>query len=296
MLWNVGGALAPLILNALRHLSRDSLHVISKGFGSAWYYLIPSSRKLGIRNLDRVYGESISRQRKAFICRESFKNILTCMMDFYYFSFHPEDIESHVVFDPSLEEKLRPIIDKGKGILVCSAHIGNWELLASYMKKFAPTNILGRKEKDFDHYVTDCRKRHGVDTIHDESMTSMKKVLTKLNQGEMVGFILDRNIRDIEGIMVDFMGNPAFTPYYPVKVALKTGIPVMGMFLLQEGSLYRLCIEGPFEVKQLDGNGSTYHHYTQVFLKTTEKYIRGNPEQWFWAHKRWSNPKGTVVF
>jgi Kdo2-lipid IVA lauroyltransferase/acyltransferase len=296
VVWNIGGILAPMILNALKYFPRDALHAISKGFGSAWYYLIPSSRALGIRNLDKVYGDSISHEQKAFICRESFKGILTCMMDYYYFSFHPEDIESLVIIDPGFEEKIRPVIEAGKGILVFSAHIGNWELLASYMKKFAPTNILARKHKDFSTYVIDCRKRHGVDTIPDDSVTSMKKVLAKLNQGEMVGFILDRNLRDIEGIMVDFMGIPAFTPYYPVKLAQKKGIPVMGMFLLREGSRYRLCMEGPFEVKALDNNESTYRHYTEVCLKTTEKYIRDNPEQWFWAHKRWGSPKGPVVF
>ncbi len=296
ILWRIGRILAPFILKALRSLPRDKLHAIGTGFGSAWFHLIASSRGLGLDNLDRVFGKSVPRGQKEYFCRESFKNILKCMLDFYYFSFHPEEIESHILADPEAEERVRAILDKGRGALVFSAHIGNWELLASYMGRIAPINLLTRRHKDFNRYVRDCRARHHVDTIYDDSMTSMKKILRRLRQGEMVGLIIDRNLRHVGGMMVDFMGSPAFTPYYPVKLALKTGAPVIGIFLLREGPFYRLHIEDPIEVKMLDDIETTYRVYTHAFLKTVEKHIRTHPGQWFWAHKRWSRPKGTVTF
>ena len=296
VLWRIGRVLAPYVLKALRSLPRDTLHAIGTGFGSAWFHLIASSRGLGLDNLDRVFGKSVPRDQKEYFCRESFKNILECMLDFYYFSFHPEEIESHILADPEAEERVRAILDKGRGALVFSAHIGNWELLASYMGRIAPINLLTRRHKDFNHYVTDCRARHHVDTIYDDSMTSMKKILRRLRQGEMVGLIIDRNLRHVDGMMVDFMGSPAFTPYYPVKLALKTGAPVIGIFLLQEGPFYRLHIEDPIEVKMLDDIETTYRAYTRAFLQTVEKHVRTHPEQWFWAHKRWGRPKGTVTF
>ena len=112
----------------------------------------------------------------------------------------------------------------------------------------------------------------------------------------MVSFIFDRNLSHSKGIIAEFMGKPAFTPYFPVNIAMEGHVPVVGAFLIQEGRNYRLHVEDPIEVKPLQNKEETYRYYVKIFLDLIEKYIRHYPEQWFWAHKRWGRPKGVVRF
>jgi len=295
--WYIGHVLASPILFIMRCMTRKSLHVLGKGIGIIWYNMITASRRLGHNNLDMVYGHSVSSRNKALYCMESFKNILVCMMDFYYFSFHTNAIMDHIYIDTQTQERIRSIVDKGQGALFFSAHLGNWELLASCMGRFLPMSLLSRNQKRFAGYIEGCRDRHGVNTLYDDStIGSIKNILSRLGDGELVGIVLDRNLRDVRGIVDDFLGYPAFTPYYPVKLAMKAKVPVVGAFLVPEGNGYRLHIEEPVTIESKGDKEATYRHYTRTFLDITEKYILKHPDQWFWAHKRWGRPKGIVDF
>lgn len=296
ILWDVGFKVAPFALNWLSTLSRETLHTIGRTIGSLWYTMVSSSRTLGLDNLDLVYGTSVSRKEKTSFCRESFKSILVCMLDYYHFSFHTESIMDLVTMDRATEEKMQALVEGGQGVLVFSSHLGNWEMLAAYFGRFITANLLARPQEQFVHFVADCRNRYHVSTLSDSTIITMKKILQKLKKGEFIGFILDRNIKNASGMMIDFMGHPAFTPYFPVKLALKSGAPVVGMFMIPEGKGYRLYIEDPIHVTLMEDLETTYRYYTDLFLKVIEKYIRMYPEHWFWAHKRWGRPKGVVAF
>jgi len=295
ILWSVGKVLTPPVITIWRHMPRGVLLALARGVGSLWYNLIPSSRQLGLNNLDLVFANTISKKEKARICRESLKSILTCMMDFYYFSHRKESPEFKVLVDPACEEKIRSITGKGKGALILTAHLGNWELLFWYLRRFGKISPLARNQKDFERYVVECRARYGVGTIYDSS-SSTQLISDILARGEMVAFIFDRNLSHTKGIIAEFMGHPAFTPYFPVNIAMNGHVPVVGAFLTQEGRNYRLHIEDPIEVTPLQDKEETYAYYVKIFLDLIEKYIRLYPDQWFWAHKRWGRPKGDVAF
>jgi KDO2-lipid IV(A) lauroyltransferase len=217
------------------------------------------------------------------------------MMDFYYFSHRKESSEIKVLVDPACEEKIRSITGNGKAALILTAHLGNWELLCGYLRRFGKISLIARDQKDFDRYVVECRNRYGIGTIHDSS-SNAQLISDILARGEMVIFIFDRNLSHTKGIITKFIGYPAFTPYFPVNIAMNGHVPVVGAFLTQEGRNYRLHIEDPIEVKPLQDKEETYRYYVKIFLDLTEKYIRLYPDQWFWAHKRWGRPKGDVAF
>jgi len=139
-----------------------------------------------------------------------------------------------------------------------------------------------------------ARAKHGIKTVHDSS-AEVKELTGRLNKGELAFCILDRNVSHAKGVVVDFMGQPAFTPYFPVNLAYWGQVPVVPAFLIEEGLNYRLIVEEAINVEALATKHETYLHYTERFLGAIEKQIRQTPDQWFWSHKRWSRPKGTVM-
>lgn len=293
-MWHVGRFIAPLFLSFLSRISRETLHGMAGGIGAFWFYAIRSSRQLGMDNLDLVYGGTLSLEKKAGYCRESFKNILLCMMDFYHFSFHTKEWKDLVVIDPVSEARLRALKESGNGCLCFSAHLGNWELLASVISGYMPCSLVTRNQKSFGHYMVECRIRHGVHTLYDH-VTLPGDIISRLRRGELVGFALDRNLRNTKGVMADFLGIPAYTPYSPVLFSLKSKAPLVGAFMVREGAGYRLFVEEPMEVKHLESRAATYRDYTQAVSDTIGKYVREYPDQWFWAHKRWGKPKGRIA-
>lgn len=295
ILWKLGEVLAPAVLWGFGMLPRETLHAMARGIGSFWFHAVRSSRQLGMENLDLVYGDSISPEQKAIICRESFTNILTCMLDYYHYSSRTGEYRDKVVMDPVSEARVKALLEKGTGAFFFSGHLGNWELLAGYMSLYARAWVLSRRERNFNHYIVDCRLRHGVGSIPAHE-TLPRDIISRVRRGDWVGFVLDRNLRNTKGLMVDFLGSPAFTPYFPILLALKSNVPVVGIFMVQEGSGYRLIVEEPIEVRPLESREATYRHYTQVFSDIVAKQIRAHPGQWFWAHKRWGKPKGAVAF
>jgi KDO2-lipid IV(A) lauroyltransferase len=222
-------------LKWLGKLSREDLNAMGGIVGAFWYAVVTSSRRLGLSNLDLVYGDSIAPDEKLRFCRESFKNILKCMLDYYHFSFRTDSIMDLVTMDRATEEKMRSLVESGQGVLVFSSHLGNWEMLAAYFARFVNARLLARSHDQFKHFVEDCRSRYNVGTYSDNTLVTMKKIVLGLKKGEFIGFVLDRNIKNTHGMMIDFMGPPAFPPFFPVKLALKSGVPVVGRFMVPEG-------------------------------------------------------------
>jgi Kdo2-lipid IVA lauroyltransferase/acyltransferase len=293
--WELGRIVAPVMLKLLSKVPRKTLHAMARGIGAFWFSAIGSSRQLGMDNLDLVYGDTVDRSRKEYFCRESFKNILQCMLDYYYFSFRPEEWKGIVTIDPVSEARIRGLVEKGRGALFCSAHLGNWELLASFMNQYMPTSLLTRQQKAFDRYMVECRLRHRVGTLHDHA-TLPRDIIASLKKGGLVGFALDRNLRNTKGVITDFLGSPAYTPYFPILFALKSKAPMVAAFMVREGPGYRVFVEEPVEMEPLESREATYRHYTQVLTDSVSKYVREYPDQWFWAHKRWGKPKGKVAY
>jgi KDO2-lipid IV(A) lauroyltransferase len=294
MLWPIGAALTPLLLFFMRIIPRHALVLIARALGAAWYAWSPPDRHLGLENLGLAYGQSLSRRDKARICRASFQNVIIQMVEFFRLSHMSREARGRMLLNrKEVEEAVRPLLADGRGALILSAHLGNWELLLGYLRVFAPASMLARSQKQFDRFVVRCRDRIEVNTLHDKNVTSAG-MGGMLARGELVCVIFDRNVRRAKGIIVDFLGHPAFSAYHPVNIALSGNAPVVPAFLVRERGGYRLLMEEPIKVKELATKDETYHHNVRLFLNAIEKHIRLYPHQWFWAHKRWGKPKGTL--
>ena len=292
LLWPPLALLAPLLLLILSLLPRKVLRGLANAVGRVWVRVSPSSRRLGLSNLDLIYGNSLSLAEKEAVLLASIQSILRSVLDHFYFFCHPAALERHVIIAEADRVRLADLAKTGAVIL--SAHLGNWEILLSLLPRFAPVNVLARSQGHFDRIVVAARARFGAKTVHDSS-SEAKELTGRLKQGETVFCILDRNVSHAKGVVIDFMGQPAFTPYFPVNMAYFGEVPVVPAFLVEEGDNYRLVLGQSIVVEALASKLETYHHYTALFLAAIEDQIRRTSDQWFWAHKRWARPKGEVL-
>ncbi len=197
------------------------------------------------------------------------------------------------LFDINNFSLLDRLLEKKKGIIVITTHLGNWELeggLTCHLKYklnaiyFPQTNPLA------DTFFNRTRNKVGINLI--PNTVAVKKTIEHLRKNELVAFLSDQDARG-GNVFVDFFGRKAATVKGPIFFALKTGAPVILAGLIRKpGNKFLLNIE-EVPIIRTDDLENDILTNTQTWSTMLENLIRKHPEQWFWVHRRWkTRPDG----
>lgn len=210
----------------------------------------------------------------------------------------------------ALMEKMIPRMDKlvttqgyehldkglkdGKGIIITTAHFGNWEVMGGYSTlRGYPLTVIARRiyYEKYDQLLVSLRDRMKVKTIYRDS--SVKDMLRVLKNNGILGFVVDQDVDSVDGVFVEFFGKPAYTPTAPVRFALATGAPIIPALVVRRNGLYHhVIVEPPIALEIFEDKEKTLLVNTQKWVKIQERYIREYPECWVWNHRRWkTRPK-----
>ena len=86
---------------------------------------------------------------------------------------------------------------------------------------------------------------------------------------------------------MQFFGRPAYTPVAPAQISLKTGAPIVPVFVVRAGSGFRVVTRAPILPEAVKGSEHPVEALTQLCARTVEDVIRSYPCQWIWNHERW---------
>jgi KDO2-lipid IV(A) lauroyltransferase len=192
--------------------------------------------------------------------------------------------------EPALE-----LIDSGKGVVVFTAHCGNWEWLSYVTGTFGrPVSVLQRErdQPEMNRYITELRAKAGIHTIDRGSGSSARDMIQIIRRGGMLAFVVDQNIRT-ESVRVPFFGNEALTPIGPARLVVRMEAAVVVAYAerLPNGR-HRLTFLPPIQTTRTDDPVALIARAT----RDIEDQIRRAPEQWVWMHDRWrARPKWDVT-
>ena len=133
----------------------------------------------------------------------------------------------------------------GRGAILCTAHIGNWELHGiAHGWTFGPIAVVARP---LDNPALDDRLC-GLRTVSGNTVIYKRKALAQvvrmMRAGGGVAIVLDQNVQAQDGIFVEFFGRPAATTTVAAALALKTGCALVPCHLdLLPGGRYRAVYE-----------------------------------------------------
>jgi len=180
----------------------------------------------------------------------------------------------------------------GKGLILVTGHLGNWELGGAYIAaRGLPIDAVARHMANplFDRYLTKTRERIGMTVIHDED--AVKRVPRALRTGHAVAFLFDQGAVGLASTWVPFFGRFAKTPRGPAVFALRLGAPVMfGVALRQPSGRYQLSFE-PIEVVETGDREADVDRIVADYSSVLERWIRRAPEQYLWHHRRWKHQR-----
>jgi KDO2-lipid IV(A) lauroyltransferase len=276
-----------LFFKLLGRIPRRWARRISGFLGELWFAVDKRHRRMTLDNLTLAFGGEKSGREIRLIAKQVFRNIVHVVFEVgWSLHLHPKDLDAF--FSVKGLANLRATVGKGKGALVLTGHVGNWELMpvAAAMTGYS-ANVLYRPidYAPLDRFFVETRTRFGLKMIPKDA--SLLRVFRALKRGETVAMLLDQNVGLHKGVMVDFFGRRACTSYGLAYIALKTGAPVVPFFVVrnENGFTAEIGAEIPF-IKTGDDRKDLEEN-TRQYSEALESIIRRYPDQWFWIHNRW---------
>lgn len=184
----------------------------------------------------------------------------------------------------------------GKGAILVSPHLGNWELGGLGLAEMGyRLNVMTFPEPD--EKVNAARERvrqeRGIGFIYvdpkDTSPLAVIESVNALRRNEIVVLLGERD-GSSNTVTVDFFGKQTAIPAGAAHLALVTGAPIIPVFVPMEGSRYATLMDEPIYVQGRRGeNAGAIVEGTQRLVRVFEKYIRQYPDQWYNFFDYWGN-------
>lgn len=181
---------------------------------------------------------------------------------------------------------------KGKGVILITGHCGNWELLGLAMSlKSIRINGVARPQNNpyMTRVMEKARGKYGNNIIYKKG--ALRKILSSLKKNETIGILMDQSVVKSEGIVIDFLGKKAYTMKMPAVIARKTGAPVLTFFIRRSNGSHVIEIGKEIRLDTSEDSDLAVINDTIRFSGCIEDYIRKNPSEWLWIHRKWKRIK-----
>ncbi len=197
---------------------------------------------------------------------------------------------NNVQVDDSIEH-LQAALTKGRGVILATAHLGNWELIPPALVHMGEQGaVVGnfRKRDPSAQWIVRMRERLGVTTLAQD--TNPKELLRILKDGHSLGLVCDLEVKRLDGEFTPFFGEPALTMTAPAALARASKAPIVPVRCVKTPDCpecYTILFDSPLE---WDCNLPKPEARTRLLTQlnaTFEHWIRETPEQWAWYQPRW---------
>jgi len=271
--------------------------LIGRAFGQAFYFLSGRHRKTARETMTRAFGAEFVKKNVKLI-RDTFSDTLEMLFEMMFYASRKVNPANLIAVEG--EENLREALAKGKGVIAVTAHMGCFPtMMATLAMRGHPIHVMMRplKNEGLGRHADRIMHSYNVTPIYsyprDKAITESLRCIK--NNGIMV-ILMDQNYGS-GGVWVDFFGELAATPTGSVVMALRTGAQIVPMYSLRDGlGKYRVVIEKPYAIVKYPTDDETILRNVANLTKRIEGWIKANPRNWFWFHKRWkSRPSEKVL-
>ena len=270
----------------------------AKMLGDLMYSVDRKHRQRAIANLRRSFPEMPQREVEELARR----SMQTLFMFFVEVLFTTRLIRIDTWRRYVEMEGFRPVLEmllrKERPILLLTGHYGNFETCNYVLGTLGfETNVIGRPldNKYVNDWLMGVRKRQGSRIINKRGAT--EEVAGILEQKGTVGFVADQNAGS-KGIFVDFFGRKASTYKSIGLLAMEFGATIVVGYSRRLGDRFRfkVGVQDIIYPEDWKDQDDPLRYITQRYTKAVEDFVREDPGQYWWVHRRWkTRPKGEAA-
>ncbi|MCK9468595.1 MAG: lysophospholipid acyltransferase family protein [Porticoccaceae bacterium] len=171
----------------------------------------------------------------------------------------------------------------GRGTIMLSPHLGNWELAGLWASSHGPTTILYQppKQESVEKLVRTGRGKAGA-TLVPTNLRGVTALIKALKKGEITGILPDM-VPDLSGgVVAPFFGHPAFTMTLIHSLQQRSGAGILLAFAQRT--------TGGFDIHVLEPDDDIYstspEESAAALNRLVEQSVLIAPEQYQWEYKR----------
>jgi Kdo2-lipid IVA lauroyltransferase/acyltransferase len=178
----------------------------------------------------------------------------------------------------------------GRGIMMITGHIGNWEILAHIPRLLGTSFCVMadmRKDPLLESLVDKIRSRSGATILPPEGMARM--LVRELKKGSVIGMVVDSRGDLKGGLFCDVFGMPAPTNRAPAFIALKGNAIVLPVCAVKTGGVYHIRFFEGVDAAPYASHDDAIRDLSAFMQSWITRVVKEHPLQWFWLYSRWIN-------
>lgn len=269
---------------------------VSSAFGAmlGWkaYRILRIRRRVACDNIRRAVPFATSDEIVDQIACASYKNFGRSTLEFVSM----ERLDAGAIRGMVDFESLQPLdeaLESGRGVVLFTGHLGNWELGAAaiWAYGYAIHSVVGRQSNPLvNAELNRARGKKSTGIIDRGSGIGLKGAFRALAKNEIVAFVADQDARH-HGAFVDFLGRPASTHKGPAQFAVRAGAPVVAGFIHRTGGgKHQVRLLPPMRPDQSLDEDAAVVQLMQRYTDALSDAVLSHPTEYFWAHRRWKTP------
>jgi Kdo2-lipid IVA lauroyltransferase/acyltransferase len=258
---------------------------LGRAFGGLIFRLSGKSRAIALRSLAMVYPE-MSLAERLTMTRHVCINFATTIMEMLRLpAMRPQEIAQRYTVEGL--EHLDAALLRGKGVLLLTAHFGNWEFLGlPLMGGGYPIDAIARDPELPATAAFIRRLRTGRVVNHMYPKQHTLAAMRALRENRIVLILPDQH--DFNGLPITFLGHRALGAAGPASYARATGAAVVPAFgTRQPDGRIHLHFYPALPLEPTDDKRADIKRWTQQIHDVIGERVLAEPEQWEWIHDRW---------
>jgi KDO2-lipid IV(A) lauroyltransferase len=247
-----------------------------------YWAVMGNDRRMVHRNLSQVLDDPGEVKK---VVRRIFINYAKYLVDYTRMDLLRRDNFYHLTESFEGKEYIDRAFSGGKGGLILTAHLGNWEIGGVFLTLMGyPLNVITARDGEtrLHDYRVRLRQVQGIKVITlNDTLSSSLAVLNALKANELVALLGDRDLFG-KGIPVQFFGQTVLFPVGSALLAHLSEATLIPTFVLMGPKDKYLCrAEPPIELQRTGNREEDLAVNTQKIATLMEKFIRSYPEQWY---------------
>lgn len=284
---------------AVKIVPRRTIYFITDSAATFAFYMFRAFRTRSVENLSVALGSHGSQARIGQIAQNSLKNFFRAFVELPVILAAETD-ELREMVSVLGSDNLNAALAKGNGVVLLSAHLGNFFLLGTRLAISGySVHVLVNQPRHgrFAQLMDQYRLQVLQTTIHARPRReALKQLVQVLRRNEIAIIIADEYRKSGSGVRVPFFGRSVLARRGPVTLALRTGAAIVPAYVIRDhDNKLKLIVEPEIELIRSERDKSRIGENLLRITEWLERTVRSYPDQWNWMNIKWDDASNNAL-